>query len=120
MIILSLFAAYSTRGNILTLAIAGVVQVYLRTSRCNLLALFWLLSVLPVVFAAKDDEVSTTSRCPTYDGVAANFVAWLIAFTAWVAWKAPDLIPILNEKSTAPPDPVDPDSPNRHQEKENP
>lgn len=30
------------------------------------------------------------------EGVTANFVSWLISFTAWLAWKAPELVPILN------------------------
>lgn len=47
--------------------------------------------------AAKDEESgSATTRCPTFDGITANFTSWLISFTAWVAWKAPELVGILN------------------------
>lgn len=64
------------------------------------------LCSLPFVMAApkEDDQIST--RCPIFEGVSANFVTWLISFTAWVAWKAPELVPILNGSLTAPPAPL--------------
>lgn len=67
--------------------------------------------LLPLAMAAPKDEETSTSRCPTFEGITANFIAWLISFTAWVAWKAPELVPILNGQSDAPPVAADPDAP---------
>lgn len=42
------------------------------------------------VTAAKDDEAPSGPRCHIFDGVASGFVSWIIAFTPWVSWKAPE------------------------------
>lgn len=64
--------------------------------------------LLPLNAAVKDEDGgSSGNRCPVFEGITANFVSWLISFTAWVAWKAPELVPILN--GTLPlPTPVNP------------
>lgn len=59
--------------------------------------------MLPMAVAAPKDEEVISSKCPTFDGITANFVTWLISFTAWVAWKAPELVPILNMAARVPP-----------------
>lgn len=101
-----------THGNITLLLLSlATTRHYARGTRCDAIVAIWILSALPRIYATKDDDTAYTTRCPVYDGVAANFVSWLIAFTAWVSWKAPDLVPIFNEKSAGPPPPVDPDHP---------
>lgn len=60
--------------------------------------------------AARDDDSTASTKCPVFDGISANFVAWLISFTAWVAWKAPELVGVLNG-TVACPEPVDDSAP---------
>lgn len=68
-----------------------------------------ILLVIPTCEAAGGDE-SSGPKCPIFEGVNAAFMTWLIAFSAWVAWKKPELAPFIRGKSTKPV-PVDPAAP---------
>lgn len=59
---------------------------------------------------ANTDEAASGPKCPVFEGVNAAFTAWFIAFTAWVAWKRPELSPLIRG-SSARPVPDDPDAP---------
>lgn len=59
--------------------------------------------------AANGDE-STSMKCPIFEGINIAFVSWLIAFSAWVAWKKPELAPFIRGTSKCPV-PADPDNP---------
>lgn len=56
------------------------------------------------------DDSSGGPKCSVFEGVNATFTAWFIAFTAWVAWKRPELSPLIRGTSTCPVA-VDPDAP---------
>lgn len=91
--------------------VLAVALTRLNSHSAHQLAMLASVSLLPLTIAAKDDDSSSsTTKCPIFDGIAASFVAWLISFTAWVAWKAPELIAILDGSSTrpAPADPLAP------------
>lgn len=79
-----------------------------RSANQVLVTLLMLLCTLPPAMAGRDEDGAPTSRCPIFDGVNSNFVSWLISFTAWLAWKAPELVPILNgSKPPKKPTPAD-------------
>lgn len=60
--------------------------------------------------AAGGDEHSGGPKCPIFEGVNVAFVSWLIAFSAWIAWKKPELAPFVRGTSVRPV-PVDPNAP---------
>lgn len=93
-------------------AIIGLLAFLLaRTDYRRKAIVLWMICTLPEVNAGNDDDGAPASRCPTFDRVAANFVAWLISFTAWLDWKAPELVPVLNgAKPPARPAPDDIDN----------
>lgn len=68
------------------------------------------LALLLMASCAGDDDDIKTKLAP-FDGVIANFTAWLISFTAWVAWKKPELMELLNGTQSNPPDVADADAP---------
>lgn len=57
-----------------------------------------------------DDSTSGGPKCSVFEGVNATFTAWFIAFTAWVAWKRPELSPLIRGTS-ARPSAADPSAP---------
>lgn len=56
--------------------------------------------------AAGGDE-SNGPRCPVFEGVNIAFTSWLIAFSAWIAWKKPEISPLIRGRSVRP-QPADP------------
>lgn len=54
------------------------------------------------VEAVNTEDTSSGPKCSIFEGVNAAFTAWFIAFTAWVAWKRPELSPLIRGTSTRP------------------
>ena len=79
----------------------------------SLRACLMLMSFLccPGAHAAGGDDYSSGPRCSVFDGVNNSFLPWFIAFSAWVAWKKPELSSLLTGSSATPPSPVDPAKP---------
>lgn len=73
-------------------------------------------STLILIFAliarcqAANGDDSVGLKCPIFEGVNIAFVSWLIAFSAWVAWKKPELAPFIRGTSQQP-TPADPNNP---------
>lgn len=59
---------------------------------------------------ATGGEESSGPKCSIFEGANVVFMSWLIAFSAWVAWKKPELAPFIRGTSTRP-IPADPDAP---------
>lgn len=72
------------------------------------MAVIWIMAT--PVEAGNNDESSGGPKCSIFEGVNATFTAWFICFTAWVAWKRPELSPLIRGSSTRP-TPDDPDAP---------
>lgn len=51
--------------------------------------------------AAGGDE-ATGPKCPIFEGINAAFMPWFIAFSAWVAWKRPELSTLMLGTSKKP------------------
>lgn len=51
---------------------------------------------------AAGGEESTGPRCPSFEGINAAFMPWFIAFSAWVAWKKPELSALILGTSKRP------------------
>lgn len=67
----------------------------------NLTVVILFISTVPVALAGRDEDNQPTSpRCPIFEGVTASFTAWLISFTAWIAWKAPELFSTRSQQET--------------------
>ena len=60
------------------------------------------LSLLPLTCGGDDEPANSSSRPPIFDGTRSNFTAWIIAFSAWVAWKLTDCSHILDATETLP------------------
>ena len=58
-----------------------------------------IISILVVMVLAKDGDDSS-SKPPSFDGTRANFVAWVIAFSGWLAWKLTDAAGIADDTDT--------------------
>lgn len=51
---------------------------------------------------AAGGEESTGPKCPIFEGINASFMPWFIAFSAWVAWKKPELSALILGTSKRP------------------
>ena len=70
-----------------------------------------LRAVRPLVFlaflqAAAAAGADDAMKCPTFDGTSMSWTQWIIAFTAWVAWKEPRLIDFLTQGDSSCPTPA--------------
>ena len=76
-------------------------------------ALAWrnvtFLAVACRALGAGDEQSSL--KCTVFDGVSSTWVAWLISFTAWVAYKEPKLLIILSGGAATRPNPADATNP---------
>lgn len=45
---------------------------------------------------------ATGVKCPIFEGINASFMPWFIAFSAWVAWKRPELSALMLGSSKRP------------------
>lgn len=70
------------------------------TDRGTLGVILWL-SLLPYTYAAGDDATGGPN-CSIFEGLNANFLTWLISFSAWIAWKRPTLSGLISGKTTRP------------------
>lgn len=61
-----------------------------------------LCMMVTSVEAVNTEDTSSGPKCSIFEGVNAAFTAWFIAFTAWVAWKRPELSPLIRGTSTRP------------------
>ena len=93
---------------------------------CTLARLFWILSqmsthshsrvllffvIIGTAHATPStEEFSSGPKCSTFDGVNATFTPWLIAFSAWVAWKRPELAALVVAATSAKPAPFNPNA----------
>ena len=68
--------------------------------------LLLFVCLIQTTTAADSDN---TIRLPKFDGQRLSYRAWLLAFTAWVSLKYPDLVGILDNTRPAP-DPADADA----------
>ena len=69
-----------------------------------------LLTVRPLIFLACLQTAAATGtedrmKCPTFDGTSMTWTAWIIAFTAWIAWKEPRLVDFLTQGEASAPVP---------------
>lgn len=80
------------------------------SSMPRLLVIITVLALLPTATCAGDNDDSTVKLAP-FDGVIANFTSWLISFTAWVAWKKPELMDLVNGTLSVAPAAAVPDAP---------
>lgn len=70
-----------------------------------------MLSLLPTVRSAGGDDDDLKIKLQPFDGVVANFTSWLISFSAWIAWKKPELMALVNGTENQAPEPTAPDAP---------
>ena len=58
------------------------------------------------------DEGASSSgpKCSIFDGVNSSFMPWLIAFSAWVAWKKPELSALVSKGESTKPEPFNPEA----------
>jgi hypothetical protein len=47
-------------------------------------------------------------KCAVFEGAAASFAQWIISFTAWIAWKRPELVALMRGKKRPRPIPAAP------------
>lgn len=78
--------------------------VLILTSIPGPIMVLFAISLLPMIESAGEDD-DVRIKLQPFDGVAANFTSWLISFSAWVAWKKPEIMALLNGKESRPPDP---------------
>lgn len=69
-----------------------------------------ILAHLPIVSCAGDSDDLKINLTP-FDGVVANFTSWLISFSAWIAWKKPELMALVNGVEATAPAPATPNAP---------
>lgn len=82
----------------------------------RMVLLISLLSLLPTTHGAGDNGDLKINIAP-FDGVVANFTSWLISFSAWVAWKKPELMALLNGTNSVEPTPANPNAPTAAEKK---
>jgi len=66
---------------------------------------FFVLSILALLqyaSAAGSTDDTNGPRCQVFDGVNISFMPWIIAFSAWIAWKKPELMALVSGASTRP------------------
>ena len=70
------------------------------TSRYSMRMVFavLLLYFIDVTHAMDNADGSSGPRCGVFEGTAAAFAQWVITFKAWIAWKRPELIALMNGK----------------------
>lgn len=78
--------------------------------------IIFMISCLPTVHSAGDDDDLKIKLIP-FDGVIANFTSWLISFSAWIAWKKPELMALLNGVERQAPAPATPNAPTSIEQK---
>lgn len=106
--IVTLTALSSTLWMMLS-SLCGILQFTRYASKMPLAPLFIIYFSLPFSQAAGNDDTSGP-KCPLFEGVNAAFMSWLIAFSAWIAWKKPELAPFIRGTSIQPV-PVGPNAP---------
>ena len=104
----SLYAAASNR-----LSFSRGVAYRLRllrslSSASSILRLLVFFAFTLHVYATDD---ASTSKPPLFDGTRANFVSWLMVFTAWIAWKQTDVVGVMEGTIARPVEPVEPVEP---------
>lgn len=92
-------------GAVNTILLAILIPLVQKFS--PIMSLWWLVTPIE---AGNTDDSSGGPKCSLFEGVNATFTAWFIAFTAWIAWKRPELSPLIRGTSKRP-DPADPDAP---------
>lgn len=118
--LLSSFSYYIYSGLSRLLADSTVMLVGYPTmviqSMPRMVLLISLLSLLPTTHGAGDNDDLKINIAP-FDGVVANFTSWLISFSAWVAWKKPELMALLNGTNSVEPTPANPNAPTAAEKK---
>lgn len=71
------------------------------SSNSRIITLVVTLSQLRLVQSAGGED-DLKSPVQAFDGVVSSFTPWLISFTAWIAWKKPQLSSIINGTSARP------------------
>ena len=71
----------------------------------RIIALLYLVQVTHAVEPGDKDSM----KCAIFDGTSTTFVAWLISFTAWVSWKKPELVGLIDNTDKKPGSGADPD-----------
>lgn len=94
---------------LMLIVICGLQQLMRHIPKGLSAPFFLIYLTIPLCEAAGNDDTSGP-KCPMFEGVNAAFMSWLIAFSAWIAWKKPELAPFIRGTSVRP-DPVDPDAP---------
>ena len=84
----------------------NLVAVSFRLSQWGL-----ILLALVTPSLAGDDDKSSSSRPPLFDGTRASFTAWLMIFSGWIAWKQTDCVGIMEGTIMPPPEPPQPPEP---------
>jgi len=64
--------------------------------------IFTLAQLFQYAAAAGSNDDQTGPKCKVFDGVNLTFMPWLISFSAWVAWKKPELVALLSGTSARP------------------
>lgn len=84
-----------------TLRVVFLVVAHTRRLRHPFFVLF-VLSLFRLASATGSQDDTSGPRCQTFDGVNLSFMPWFIAFSAWIAWKKPELIALVSGSSPRP------------------
>lgn len=90
-----LAALAATLGWIMTRRLAELALDMCIRHRSRMVLLIFVLKIA-ATHAADEGGDASGLKSQVFDGVNLSFMAWSISFSAWVAWKRPELITILS------------------------